>query len=134
MENTIRLYTSGREPDITAFDKLREFVHKRFNTNYNFEIIDVFRDPAAAKRDGIVVTPTVICELAEKTHKKVIGNIDDPEKTAALLGFPLDSDQGQYSGKNSKTVPVLQEQSDGTGGFTSEKHERNNVFPLGKER
>ena len=83
----IRLYTSGRKADLNAFDKFRKFVHKSYTTPYTFEIIDVLSNPTVAKQEGIVVTPTIIYRISQRSFKKVIGNISDPENIALLLGI-----------------------------------------------
>ena len=64
MESKIRLYTSGRKANLKDFEKLRKFIHKWSAIPYNFEIIDVFRDPISARQDGVVVTPTIIFKLS----------------------------------------------------------------------
>ena len=95
METTIRLYTSGRKEDLTDFDNLRKFIYKRPATNYRFQIIDVFKYPATAKKDEVVVLPTIICKVSDQSSKRVTGTIKNPERLAALLGLSHDSHQSQ---------------------------------------
>ncbi len=87
VETKIRLYTSGRKEELKAFDRLLKFVNRRLVNQYVFEILDVFENPSAAEKDSIVVTPTIICRVSQEPPRKVIGNIDDPERIIGLLGL-----------------------------------------------
>ncbi len=86
MKNTIRLYTSGRKEELKEFENLLKFVHQKSATHFIFEILNVFENPVAAKKDSIVVTPTIICKIPEQPPRKVMGNIGNFEKTAIRLG------------------------------------------------
>jgi len=64
VETLIRLYTAGTKEDYRDFDNFRKLIYKRTpTTKYRFQVIDVLKYPETAKKDGVVVIPTVICKF-----------------------------------------------------------------------
>jgi circadian clock protein KaiB len=53
---------------------------------FAFEIVDILEDPVAATEDRIFATPT-IARISPPPTRKIVGDISDPEKIAALLGL-----------------------------------------------
>ena len=50
------------------------------------EIIDVLADPEAADRAGILATPTLVYEHAERP-RRIIGDLSDTDRVLAFLGL-----------------------------------------------
>jgi circadian clock protein KaiB len=83
----IRLYVVGRNAKLNeAVEKFRNFLNQNTITHHEFEIIDVLENPAAADDDKVFATPTMI-RVSQNQSKRIIGDISDPEKMAALLGL-----------------------------------------------
>ena len=49
------------------------------------EIVDVLKDPEAAWKHGVLLTPTLL-SLAPGPHVRIIGNLSDREQVCAALG------------------------------------------------
>jgi len=85
--NIIRFYLAGKNPGkMRPVEKFRSFLSLNAMSQYKIEIIDILEKPFAAEIDKVFVTPTIVLVLPTES-KKIVGDISDPEKNAALLGL-----------------------------------------------
>ena len=77
-----RLYVAGESPNSKlAIANLKALCDKYFPHSPEAEVIDVFEDPSAALRDGVMVTP-LLCVTSGSSVQRLIGDL---KKTAAVL-------------------------------------------------
>lgn len=92
--NTARLqfclYVAGEGPNSQlAIANLKALCEKHFPNNPSTEIIDVFEDPGAALRDGVMVTPLLTVTTGNDV-KKLIGNLSKMEMVLEILGVKVE--------------------------------------------
>lgn len=83
----LRLYVAGHLPNsVLAEANLRRLCEAWVPDRYDIEVIDFLDDPAAALRDGVIVTPTLV-RLAPEPRMVIIGTLADGESVARALGM-----------------------------------------------
>jgi circadian clock protein KaiB len=75
---------------LAAVSNLRFLCESRLTSGYEIEVIDAAERPDLAEEARILVTPTVV-RLEPLPQLRVIGDLSDQGRAAALLGLP-DSD------------------------------------------
>jgi len=82
----LKLYISGMTPrSRRAIANLRELCERHLAGNYELEIIDIYQQPALAKKAQIIAAPTLIKSLPPPL-RRVIGDLSDPGRTLLVLG------------------------------------------------
>ena len=85
----LRLFVTGRSANsLRALSNLRAIFESRAPDTYQLEVIDVLDAPLRATADGVIVTPTLICEVGG-ARQTLIGDLSD--RAAALAVFDLDN-------------------------------------------
>jgi circadian clock protein KaiB len=85
----LRLYVTGMTPKSTqAIVKVRHLCEKHLAGLFELKVIDIYQQPALAKREQIIATPTLVKELPLPL-RKIIGDMSDTERL--LAGFDLKS-------------------------------------------
>jgi circadian clock protein KaiB len=81
-----RLYISGLTPRSTrAVETVRRICDEHLAGRYSLEIIDVYQQPASARRDQIVATPTLVRRLPAPV-RRFIGELADADRLLERLG------------------------------------------------
>jgi circadian clock protein KaiB len=82
-----RLYVSGTTARSTrAIANVRTVCDRYLPGRYQLEVIDVYKQPGAAKQEQVIAVPTLIKELPLPT-KKFVGDMSDTERI--VIGLNL---------------------------------------------
>lgn len=83
----LRLYVAGSAPNsMRAHANLLALLDRAGKTDFDLEIVDCFREPQRALRDGVLVTPTLL-KLEPAPRASVIGTLSDARQVALTLGL-----------------------------------------------
>lgn len=83
----LRLYVAGLTPrSLTAIENIKRICEEHLKGRYRLEIVDVHQQPALAKGEQIIATPTLI-KCLPKPLRKFIGTLANAERI--LLGLEL---------------------------------------------
>jgi circadian clock protein KaiB len=83
----LRLYVAGQTPrSITALANLRRLCEERLAGRYHIEVIDLLSQPHLARRDEIVVIPTLVRKLPPPI-RRIIGDLSNEERV--LVGLDV---------------------------------------------
>ena len=83
----LRLYLSSRSATGTAaVATVRSLTDRLGDIPVELEVIDVFDDPARAKQDRVIATPTLI-KVRPAPELRLIGSIADPDVVLRHLGL-----------------------------------------------
>ncbi len=86
----LRLYIADDTPrSLNAVVNLKKICKERIKDKCRIEIVDVVKNPDAARRDQIVVIPTLL-RKASKTQgqsKRIVGDLSDTSKVLSALRF-----------------------------------------------
>ncbi len=87
-EYVLRLYVAGKTArSEQAIADLKRMCEQELGGVYRVEVTDVLEDPAAAEREKVLATPTVIKELPLPV-RRVIGDLSQSEQV--LVGLDLE--------------------------------------------
>jgi circadian clock protein KaiB len=76
----LRLYVAGQTPQsIAALANLRHLCEVHLDGRYRIEVIDLVNQPHLARRDDIVVIPTLVRQLPPPI-RKIIGDLSNVER------------------------------------------------------
>lgn len=96
----LRLFVSGAGPrSLRAVATVRRLCEAALPGRYTLEVIDIYRDPLAARAHQIVAVPTLI-KAAPVPRRLFIGDMSDAAALAAGLGL-----SGPASGTDADTEP-----------------------------
>jgi circadian clock protein KaiB len=85
----LRLYVTGSTPrSAAAILNVMDFCKKHLPERCDLQIIDIFQNPAIAKAEQIVATPTLI-KKAPQPVRMLVGDLSDTNRVRAGLGLPL---------------------------------------------
>ena len=83
----LRLYVAGQTPkSITALANLKRLCEDHLAGRYRIEIVDLVKRSQLARRDEIVVIPTLVRQLPPPL-RKIIGDLSNQEKV--LVGLDM---------------------------------------------
>jgi circadian clock protein KaiB len=83
----LRLYVAGQTPkSITALANLQRLCETHLAGRYRIEVIDLATHPHLARRDDIVVLPTLVRQLPPPM-RKIIGDLSNVERV--LVGLDV---------------------------------------------
>lgn len=83
----LRLYVAGQTPkSIIALANLRRLCQAHLAGRYRIEVVDLVKRPHLARRDEIVVIPTLVRKLPPPISK-IIGDLSNEERV--LVGLNL---------------------------------------------
>ena len=83
----LRLYVAGQTPkSIAALANLQRLCDTHLAGRYHIEVIDLVKQPHLARRDDIVVLPTLVRQLPQPI-RKIIGDLSDVERV--LVGLEV---------------------------------------------
>jgi len=88
----LRLYVAGQTPkSIAALANLQRLCEGHLAGRYHIEVIDLASQPQLARRDDIVVVPTLVRQLP-RPMRKIIGDLSNVQKVLVGLDVQLDHD------------------------------------------
>ena len=83
----LRLYVAGQTPkSIAALANLKRLCEEHLAGRYRIEIVDLQKQPQLARRDEIVVIPTLVRQLPPPI-RKIIGDLSNQQKV--LVGLDV---------------------------------------------
>ncbi len=83
----LRLYVAGQSPkSITALANLKRLCESHLAGRYRIEVVDLLNQPHLARRDDIVVVPTLVRQLPEPV-RKIIGDLSNEKRV--LVGLEV---------------------------------------------
>jgi circadian clock protein KaiB len=89
----LRLYVAGQTPkSITALANLKRLCEGHLAGRYRIEVVDLLNQPHLARRDDIVVIPTLVRVLPSPI-RKIIGDLSNEERV--LIGLDVLSRDGE---------------------------------------
>lgn len=81
----LRLYVAGQTPkSIAALANLKRLCETHLAGQYHIEVVDLVRQPHLARRDDIVVIPTLVRQLPAPI-RKIIGDLSNVERVLVAL-------------------------------------------------
>jgi circadian clock protein KaiB len=82
-----RLFIAGNSPNSTlAVFNLNAFCRKHLPDRHEIELVDVFRNPAAALADGVTLTPKLV-KLSPGPSCEIIGTLSNEPTVINALGL-----------------------------------------------
>jgi len=83
----LRLYVSGSSArSLKAVHNLKKICEEHFPNDYDLEVIDIYKDPTAAREEQIIAAPTLVKRLPSPL-RKFIGDLSNTEKI--LMGLDI---------------------------------------------
>ena len=83
----LRLYVAGQTPkSIAALANLKRLCDSHLAGRYSIEVVDLLDKPHLARRDDIVVVPTLVRKLPPPI-RKIIGDLSNVERV--LIGLDV---------------------------------------------
>ena len=83
----LRLYVAGQTPkSIAALANLKRLCADHLAGRYRIEIVDLVKRPQLARRDEIIVIPTLVRQLPPPI-RKIIGDLSNEQKV--LVGLDV---------------------------------------------
>jgi circadian clock protein KaiB len=84
-----RLYVAGDAPNSAqAFANLTALCRAHLTNRHEIEVVDVFREPERALKDGIFLTPTLV-KLAPSPVQIIVGTLTQTQTVLQALGLPV---------------------------------------------
>lgn len=71
---------------MNAIANIRQFCDKHLKGSFELEIIDIYKDPEAARNNQVVFSPSLIKEFP-LPKRTLIGDFADTEKVIKALGI-----------------------------------------------
>ena len=88
----LRLYVAGQTPkSIAALANLQRLCEGHLAGRYHIDVIDLASQPQLARRDDIVVVPTLVRQLP-RPIRKIIGDLSNVQRVLVGLDVQLDHD------------------------------------------
>ena len=86
-EYVLRLYVTGLSPrSLKAISNLKRFCEEHFPDEYELEVIDIYKNPQAARDADIIAAPTLIKKLPAPL-RRFVGDLSNQEKLLVGLGL-----------------------------------------------
>jgi circadian clock protein KaiB len=86
-KHLLRLYVAGNTAaSARAITNIREICEKHLKGRYQLEVIDIYQQPALARGQQIIATPTLI-KMLPPPLRRVIGDLSKTERI--LIGLDL---------------------------------------------
>jgi circadian clock protein KaiB len=86
-EYILRLYVTGSTPrSLKAISNLKRFCEEYLHDHYELQVIDIYKNPDAAREAQIIAAPTLIKRLPAPL-RRFIGDLSNKEKL--LVGLEI---------------------------------------------
>ena len=94
----LRLYVVGSsQRSLRAVYNLKKLCEEYLSDDYELEVIDIYKDPAAAREEQIVAAPTLVKKLPVPI-RKFVGDLSNTKKI--LVGLDLYERQDSKEGSS----------------------------------
>jgi len=88
----LRLYVTGSSHrSLRAVHNLKKLCEEYLSDDYDLEVIDIYKDPSAAREEQIIAAPTLVKKLP-RPIRKFVGDMSNTQKI--LIGLELYERQG----------------------------------------
>jgi len=85
----LQLYVSGMSPkSMEAIENIKRLCTEYLREAYKLEIIDLYKNPGAAKEQQIIFSPSLV-KTWPLPKKTLIGTFEDTEKVIKILGIKI---------------------------------------------
>lgn len=79
------LYVTGSTPrSLKAVYNMKRFCEEHLSNEYDLEVIDIYKDPAAARAEQIIAAPTLIKRLPAPL-RRFVGDLSNTQKLLSGL-------------------------------------------------
>ena len=96
----LRLYITGMTPrSIQAIESIETVCEAHLAGQYDLQVIDIYQQPALAKGEQIVATPTLIKSLPTPL-RRLVGDLSNKERV--LLGLDVRPKSHRQTGRHPK--------------------------------
>ena len=86
-EYILRLYVTGLTPrSLRAISNLRRLCEEYLHDDYDLQVIDIYKNPDAARDEQIIAAPTLIKRLPAPL-RRFVGDLSNKEKILVGLGI-----------------------------------------------
>jgi len=83
----LRLYVTGSTGrSLRAIHNLKKLCEEHLPDNYDLEVIDIYKDPAAAREAQIIAAPTLVKKLPQPI-RRFVGDLSNTQKV--LIGLDI---------------------------------------------
>ena len=83
----LRLYVTGSTGrSLRAVNNLKKLCEEHFPDDYDLEVIDIYKDPEAAREAQIVAAPTLVKKLPQPI-RRLVGDLSNTQKV--LIGLDI---------------------------------------------
>lgn len=83
---TLKLYVTGSTPrSMKAIHNLKLVCEEYLHDDYDLEVIDIYKDPDAAREEQIIAAPTLIKRLPAPL-RRFVGDLSNTQKLLTGLG------------------------------------------------
>jgi circadian clock protein KaiB len=91
-----RLYVTGSSTrSLRAINNLRKLLEEYLHDDYDLEVIDIYKDPNAAREEQIIAAPTLVKQLPQPL-RRFIGDLSNTKKL--LVGLDIYEDPKEQLG------------------------------------
>jgi len=86
-EYILRLYVTGSSPrSLKAISNLKRVCEEHLQDGYDLQVIDIYKDPDAAREEQIIAAPTLIKRLPAPL-RRFVGDLSNTQKLLIGLGI-----------------------------------------------
>jgi len=86
-EYILRLYVTGSTPrSLKAISNLKRVCEEYLRDDYDLQVIDIYKDPDAAREEQIIAAPTLIKWLPAPL-RRFVGDLSNTQKLLTGLGI-----------------------------------------------
>jgi circadian clock protein KaiB len=83
----LRLYVTGSSGrSLRAVHNLKKICEEHLPDNYDLEVIDIYKDPEAARKEQIIAVPTLVKKLPQPI-RRFVGDLSNTQKV--LVGLDI---------------------------------------------
>jgi len=86
-EYILRLYVTGSTPrSLKAISNLKRVCEEHLHDDYDLQVIDIYKNPDAAREEQIIAAPTLIKRLPAPL-RRFVGDLSNTQKLLTGLGI-----------------------------------------------
>ena len=86
-EYILRLYVTGSSPcSLKAITNLKRLCEEHLHDDYDLQVIDIYKNPAAARDEQIIAAPTLVKSLPAPL-RRFVGDLSNTQKLLTGLGI-----------------------------------------------
>jgi circadian clock protein KaiB len=86
-EYILRLYVTGSTPrSLKAISNLKRVCEEHLHDDYDLQVIDIYKDPDAAREEQIIAAPTLV-KKRPAPLRRFVGDLSNTQKLLAGLGI-----------------------------------------------